>query len=154
MPTNVIWNPAPFNAALQQAFREAATATKMAIEATKPEHRIPVKGPFFSGNRAIIRSGGLAPIFEKGAREHDIFPKGAKTSRRSQSKGQTIFKIRSIRGATTTVLRLADGRFAAHVHHPGMDAQPFQAPQAQLFPARFRAVARIRLAGSTLKRAA
>jgi hypothetical protein len=156
MPSTVLWNPAPFNAALKQAFRQAALQTKLAIDATKPQHDIPVSGPFFTdgGNRAIVRSGGLAPIFEKGASPHDIFPKGAKTSRRSKSKGQTIFKVRSIRGQTTTVLRLADGRFAAHVHHPGMAAQPFQKPQADLFPARFRMAARISLRTAAVKRAA
>lgn len=153
--TKVLWNPAPFNAALHQAFKDAALQTKLAIDATKPEHRIPVKGPFFTngGNKATIRSGGLAPIFEKGARPHEIFPRGAKTSRRSKSKGQVVFKTRSIRGATTTVLRLADGRFAAHVMHPGMDAHPFQKPQADMFVARYRVAARVRLTSSALKAA-
>ena len=156
MPSTVLWNPAPLNAALKTAFREAAFATARAIEATKPEHRIPVKGPFFldQGNRAVIRSGGLAPVFEKGARPHDIFPKGAKTLRASRSKGQAVFKLRAIRGATTSVLRLADGRFAAHVRHPGMEARPFQKPQALLFPARFRLAAKLRLAVSGFRRAA
>jgi hypothetical protein len=155
MPTTVLWNTKPFDMALKQAFRDAAMQTKMAIEATRPASSIPVKGPFFTngGNKAIIRSGGLAPIFEKGAHPHEIFPKGAKTSRKSRSKGQTIFKVRSIRGATTTVLRLADGRFAAHVMHPGMEAHPFQKPQADMFVARYRVAARMRLTSSALKAA-
>jgi len=156
MPSTVLWNPAPLNNALKQAFRDTAYATARAIEATKPEHRIPVKGPFFTngGNRALIRSGGLAPIFEKGAGRHFIFPKGAQAVRKSKSKGQTVFKIRAIRGQTTTVLRLADGNFAASVNHPGMEARPFQKPQADLFPARYRIAARLRMTAFGFKRAA
>lgn len=155
MPT--FWNPAPLNAAVQLAFKDAAFATARAIESGKPESRIPITGPFFldGGNRAVIRTGGLAPIFEKGAKPHQIFPKGAKTLRRSKSKGQTVFKLRSVRGHTSQVLRLANGRVVRYVlHHPGMAAQPFIRPEVDRFPMRYRLAGTLRLGAMAARRLA
>lgn len=145
------WDPSWLNAASTRAFRDAAFAVKHRMEATKPEHRIPIKGPFFGsqvkgaargvkeahGAVAVIKGGGLAPIFEKGAKPHRIVPKGTKSLRRSISKGQEVFKLRSVRGATTKVLAF-EGRFAASVNHPGMRAQPFMGPAARMFGPLYR----------------
>lgn len=153
MPRTVLWNPAPLNSALKAAFKQAAYQTAAAITATKPSSKIQVRGPFFSGNRATIRGGGLAKVFEGGAEPHDIFPKGAVTSRRSKSKGQTVFKVRAIRGQSTTALKFGN-RFAAVVHHPGMAAQPFMKPQSGLFVARYRVAARRMVQATAVRRAA
>lgn len=154
MPATVLWNPAPLKAAVQSSFRDAAIATARAIEATKPEHRITVNGPIFTGNRAIIRAGGLAAVFEKGAKSHPIFPKGVATFREGRSKGQRVFRFRAVRGGTSKALKMADGRVFHHVIHPGMAARPFLRPQANLFPARFNIAARTRLALNVFRRAA
>ena len=106
----VIWMPQKLQASVNTAFRQTAAVTATAIEATKPSSKITVAPPRFIGtNQAIIKSGGLAPIFEKGAKPHMIYPKGAKVARLSKSKGLAVLKVRSIRGQTTTVLA-AQGR--------------------------------------------
>lgn len=151
MPAKFFWNDNFLQAASDRAFRSAAAGVKTQIEARKPARSIPVRGPFFGrqmagaargvrtgrGSSAVIKAGGLGPIFEKGAKPHVIVPKGVKSLRRSVSKGQEVFKLRSVRGKTTKALAF-EGRFAAQVNHPGMRARPFMGPAARTFAPLYR----------------
>ena len=108
------------------AFRTAAYGVKQKIEGAKPAGSIKVKGPFFGqqlagakrgvktgrGDTAVIKAGGLGPIFEKGAKPHVI-----EAGKRRRGK---------------KVLRF-EGHYATRVQHPGMRARPFMRPAAALF---------------------
>jgi hypothetical protein len=146
MPAQFFWNDSWLRAASDKAFKQAAYGVKARMEATKPAKSIPVKGPFFGaqvaraargvrtgrGEVAVIKSGGLAPIFEKGAKPHDIFPGAVKTTRSSYSRKRGVTTSNRTRRGGKKALKLGDG-FAAHVRHPGMRAQPFMGPAASMF---------------------
>ena len=135
----VKWNDTWLKAATERAMRTAALQVKGTLEATKPARSIPVRGPYFGtqlrgaargvrtgrGSTAVIRLGGLAPIFEKGADPHEIEPRGVSGKGRSRRRG-------------AKALKFPDGNFATHVHHPGMRAQPFMRPAAARFPTYYR----------------
>lgn len=132
MPAKFFWNDAKLQSASANAFRTAAYGVKSKIEGGKPAKSIPVKGPFFGqqlagakrgvrtgrGDTAVIKAGGLGPIFEKGAKPHVIEASAISGKRR--------------RGGKKKVLRF-EGRYAARVNHPGMRARPFMRPAAALF---------------------
>lgn len=154
----VIWQPQALISATERAFKTAAKQVKVTIEATKPAKSIPVRGPYYGmqmrgaargvrvgkGEVAVIKSGGLAPIFEQGAKPHDIFPGAVRATRRSYSRSRgASSSVRSRRGGKRA-LKIGD-QFAAHVSHPGMRAQPFLGPGAAKFAGFYNAALRLYL---------
>ena len=136
-PAKFFWNDSWLQAASDRAFRSAAYGVKTAIEAKKPARSIPVRGPFFGtqmagaargvrtgrGSSAVVKAGGLGPIFEKGASPHRIEASAISGKRR--------------RGGRKKALAF-EGRFAASVNHPGMRAKPFMGPAARTFGPLYR----------------
>jgi len=135
----VRWNDTWLKVATEKAMRTAALQVKVRLEQTKPAHSIPVRGPFMGsqvagsargvrsgqGSKAVIRLGGLAPIFEKGAQPHEILPRAVSGKGKRRRKG-------------ASVLKLPDGGFATKVQHPGMRARPFMRPAAARFVGYYR----------------
>jgi hypothetical protein len=151
--STVRWNDTWLKVAADKAMRVAALQVKARLEQTKPARSIPVKGPFFGsqvagaargvrsgqGSKAFIRLGGLAPIFEKGAEEHDIFPGAVKAVRHSYSKkrGKTT-SVRTRRGGKQALSFGGGHPITTSVHHPGMKARPFMGPAAARFVSYYR----------------
>ena len=112
----VIWRPEPLTARLIAAARPAAYDVARAAAARTNSVRVKASIRVL-GVREDFTVGSTNPLgllLEKGARPHDIVPKGK-------------------------VLKLADGRFVSGgVRHPGMRAQPWLRPTLPLWPEFYR----------------